>query len=396
MPKQRFEIIDALRGFALGGVVLVHMAEQYYAGPTPADWMTEVNGVGDQIVKGIIDIFFRGKFYAIFSFLFGLSFYIQLKSAEKKQGGFELRFLWRSILLLGIGYLHQLFYRGDILTIYAMLVPFFLPFHRIRNLWVLITATIMFIGLPKFLYYAIFGTKALFGIASMDFNADEQLYMETITSGSFWEVALLNLDYGMRTKMAFQLGIFGRFFYTLGYFLLGLVIGRLNIFQNLVNYKGKITNALIFSAALVAASLVLAMVTFSMAKQPVDFQSWDQIIALNFLDLINLGLAGVIVTGFMLLYTKTRWHIFLVFFAPYGRMALTNYVVQSIVFTWVFFGYGLGLIGSINTALLALMAIFMIMIQTILSKFWLRYFHYGPLEWLWRSATYFSPQPFKK
>ncbi|MEL6356895.1 MAG: DUF418 domain-containing protein, partial [Bacteroidota bacterium] len=103
----RIVIIDSLRGFALAGVALVHVTEQYLAGPAPEGFMEGLNGIPDNIIQGIIGFFFIGKFYAIFSILFGLSFAIQMESAAKKGGDFSLRFLWRAVLLFIIGYVHQ-------------------------------------------------------------------------------------------------------------------------------------------------------------------------------------------------------------------------------------------------------------------------------------------------
>ena len=121
IKTNRINSIDALRGFALAGVVLVHMVEQYIAGPAPEGFLEGLNGIPDQIVQGFIQLFLTGKVFALFSILFGLSFTIQMQSAEKKGVKFGGRFLWRAVLLFIIGYFHQLFYRGDILTIYAVL-----------------------------------------------------------------------------------------------------------------------------------------------------------------------------------------------------------------------------------------------------------------------------------
>jgi uncharacterized protein len=132
--KKRFQIIDALRGFALAGIVIVHMVENYLGAPASETAMAATHqGIADNVVDGFIYLFLRGKFFALFSFLFGLSFYIQMNNADKRGSSLNGRFLWRLLLLFLIGYLHHLFYRGDILTIYALLGIFLIPFHRMRN-----------------------------------------------------------------------------------------------------------------------------------------------------------------------------------------------------------------------------------------------------------------------
>ena len=103
IQSKRIHSVDALRGFALAGVALVHMLEQYIAGPPIEGFMEGVNSLPDQIIQGLMPIFFTGKFFALFSILFGLSFAIQMQSAEKKNIKFGKRFLWRAALLFIIG-----------------------------------------------------------------------------------------------------------------------------------------------------------------------------------------------------------------------------------------------------------------------------------------------------
>ena len=108
--KSRMGIVDSLRGFSLAGIVIVHMVENYAGGPVPEEAMAIANqGVLDLVINGFILLFLRGKFFALFSFLFGLSFFIMMDSADQRQEDFKGTFFWRLCLLLGIGYLHHLF-----------------------------------------------------------------------------------------------------------------------------------------------------------------------------------------------------------------------------------------------------------------------------------------------
>lgn len=399
LPKSdRINSIDALRGFALAGVALVHMVEQYIAGPSPEGFMEGLSGIPDQIVQGIIGVFFTGKFFALFSILFGLSFSIQMESADKKSVKFEGRFLWRAVLLFGIGYIHQLFYRGDILTIYAVLAPFLIPFYRISTKWIFISVGFVFLGIPRFLSFMIFGSESLTGIHSM-MDADHEMiriYFDTIQHGSLLEVFRANAGYGMLTKIDFQLSFFGRFYYTFGYFLIGLWLGRTGIFKNLFTYIKPIKNVLLWSVVGVLVSIVIAVATFAMAPQPIDNSSWQFVFGMNFFDWISIFMTSIILCGFLLLYQRPTWEKRLSFFVPYGRMALTNYMMQSIIGTFIFFGWGLGYLGQIRSLFLLGMALVLIFLQTLFSKYWLKKFKYGPLEWLWRSGTYLKWQPFLK
>ncbi|MEM9836319.1 MAG: DUF418 domain-containing protein [Bacteroidota bacterium] len=390
--KSRIVIIDALRGFALAGVALAHFTEQYIAGPPPAGFMEGLNGLPDQIVQGLIGFLISGKFFALFSILFGLSFFIQMDAADRRGQDFSLRFLWRAVLLFVIGYVHQLFYRGDILTIYAMLVPFLIPFHRLNSRWILLAAGIFFLSVPRFISYFIWGNEALFGLPSDWNNPLEEAYYATIKSGSLTEVFAQNAVYGMKTKMNYQLLFMGRFYYTFGYFLLGLWIGKVGIFQAWQEKLPWIRKVLKYTAISIVPMVMLGGLAFSLAPQPIDFSSIFHVLALNNMEWANVAMTIIIMCGFVLLYPKRWWHRKLAFFAPYGRMALTNYIVQALIGTCFFFGWGLGFLGEVRTLYLFLLAIGVIGLQAIWSKWWLQHFKYGPLEWLWRSATYLKWQ----
>jgi len=393
---KRIHSVDALRGFALAGVALVHMVEQYIAGASPEGFMEGVNSLPDQIIQGLLQLFFTGKFFALFSILFGLSFAIQMQSAEEKNTNFGFRFLWRALLLFGIGYVHQLFYRGDILTIYAFLAPFIIPFYRISNKWILIAAGFIFLGIPRFIAFALLGNESATGIHSIMDNQNAFIndYFNIIQNGSLWDVFKINATYGMQTKIDFQVSLFGRLYYTFGYFLIGLWLGKIGLFKQLTTYSKKVKTFMLWSIVTLLLSFVATFVTFATMPQPIDNGSWQFVFGMNFMDWFNIAMTSIILSGFLLLYQKETWKRKLLFFAPYGRMALSNYIFQSILGTYILFGWGLGYLGQIRSSLLFVTALLFIFIQTEISKYWLQTFKYGPLEWLWRSGTYLKWQPF--
>lgn len=131
--QERIEVIDVLRGFTLLGIILVHFTEQYYAGQPPKVHENYgAHNLADMIVLGFIGIFISGKFFMIFSFLFGMSFFIQLDKSDDSPA-FLFRFAWRLIVLFIIGLVHHLHYRGDILTIYAVLGFGLLLCHKLPD-----------------------------------------------------------------------------------------------------------------------------------------------------------------------------------------------------------------------------------------------------------------------
>jgi len=168
----RIRSIDALRGIALAGIVICHMVENFIGAPAPEEFNTAVHpGMIDTIVDGLIFFFLRGKFIALFSFLFGLSFFIQMDNGARRGTNFGGRFLWRLCILLLIGYAHSLFYRGDILTIYAFLGIFLIPFYKVDNKWVLGCAALLFLGLGRVIVFSITNGDSIWG-GKIDISPD--------------------------------------------------------------------------------------------------------------------------------------------------------------------------------------------------------------------------------
>ena len=127
-----------------------------------------------------------------------------------------------------------------------------------------------------------------------------------------------------------------------------------------------------------------------------DGFNWWSVLGMTGMDIFNSCLTAVILCGFLLLYTKTTWQNRFDKLAPYGRTALTNYFFQSVIGTFIFFGWGLGYIGHLSNRTTFILAFIIIIGQAIFSSWWLKRFKYGPLEWLWRTGTYLKWQAFKR
>ena len=395
---ERIGIIDALRGFALAGIVFTHMLENFIAAPTPVAVSEALNpGLIDQIVTGITDFLFRGKFFALFSFLFGISFFIQMDNGHKRGGYFGWRFLWRLVLLFGIGCIHSMFYRGDILMVYALLGVFLIPFYKVRTKWVLVVAALIFLGIGRYIVFYFTQGDPLFVMGEL--NPDSPAiaaYIETLKHGSFSEVGYSNGLQGNLWKAEFQFGVFNRGYLTFAFFLLGFVMGRIGFFKNFKTEKRFTKRLWLWGLLLMLVSIAGMAGIFATLGPEVEFNTWPPMVGLTFYDLMNLGMTAIIVGVFVILYKKKTAGSFLQKFIPYGKMALTNYVLQSIVGTFIFFGWGLGYITKIPNSVTFVIAIAMIVTQMWFSKIWLTYFKYGPLEWIWRSLTFFKQFPFKR
>ena len=368
--SNRIIIIDALRGFSLAGVCIVHMNEQYMAAAVPENLMEITNNIFDQILSGIIQFFIIGKFFALFSILFGLSFFIQMDAGANRNKNYELQFLRRALLLFIIRYAHHLFYLGDILTIYALLAPFLIPFYRISNTWILLISGLFLISIPRLIAYTFLGNESAFGLPSMlDPNSTvHTTYINTLKNGTLLDVFRTNGSMGMLHKLDFQIGVFGRFYLTFGYFLIGLWLGKIGLFRRIEEKKSLIKRWLIISIIYFITSIAIVAGIFFIAPQPIDFGSWIHVLGINILDWANISYTIVILTSCILLYRTKRGLRFFLFFTAYGRIALSNYILQSLIGTFLLFGWGMRLIGKLQTRYLVIIAIALIVIQGIVSK----------------------------
>lgn len=398
---ERIELIDVLRGFTLLGIILVHMVEQYYAGAPPQKAMNYNNHFwGDEIVQALIFIFVTGKFYMIFSFLFGLSFFIQFSKSDGS-AKFYVRFLWRLIILFAIGWLHNIHYRGDILTIYAMLGVGLLIFHNLPDKLMLILAIAMTINVPSFFIRGIeaLTTTPAEATETNPFGGDDEVnerYFDTLKSGNYMAILQANIP-EFKSKIEFQVSS-GRVFITLGLFLLGHYAGRKKFFENIVQhlaalkkYRNRslwtILGVILFSAAFFGGAELLSLKLSNEVSWMVGGLVYD---------IMNAALALIYVCVLILLYQKEKWQSRLQHFYEVGRMGLTTYLMQTVIGVLIFFGFGLNLLNVLGAALSASIALLIFYVQILFSKWWLSQFNYGPVEWLWRSLTYWKVQPFKK
>jgi uncharacterized protein len=395
LRKDRIEIIDILRGFALLGIIIVHFTEQYYAGQPPevhADMITR--SLGDKILMGFIGILVQGKFYMIFSFLFGLSFLIQLNKSDRS-GRFALRFSWRLIVLFLIGLLHHLHYRGDILTIYAVLGFALLLSYRLPDRVLLILSFLLIINIPSVvvrLYDAFTGT-------SSTPNADQTAllkYFDTMKSGNYLSILQANW-YELIPKFKFQVS-FGRIYITTGLFLLGLLVGRKKFFEHWQEQMPVIKRLMKTSLWTLLGCILFSLAFFGGAQaMKIEMNpSFQFAIGGLLFDIFNACVATLYTTGILQLYREEKWQRRLMAFYFPGRMGLTTYLTQSFFGVLIFFSIGLGLLGDYGASVWVGVGLVVFVFQVYFSQWWLSRFRYGFFEWLWRSATYFKWQEFKK
>jgi len=364
VQKNRIHAVDALRGFALAGIVIAHVLEQFLAGfPTEEMRAVMFTGPIDYVVDTVSFWIIRGKFFALFSLLFGLSFFIQMDNAEKSGVHYKTRYLWRLLVLLGIGMFHNFFYSGDILVIYVLFGFLLIPFYSVSNKVVLALAVFLFLGGGRFLSFGIFGNESILALNIENFD---EKYMAAITGGTIMEVWRVNFI-ALIGKFNFQMGVLGRGYLTFAFFLLGMWIGRTRLLENLQTNATILKKIILWSFIGTLAMIPVFWYLFSQMDSIFDFTSWWSMFALSAYDNFNFFFTIFLAAGFVYLFELPKMQKTLSWFAPYGRMALTNYVFQSLIGTFLFFNWGLGYMGQLRNIELLLIAFLIIGAQMIIS-----------------------------
>jgi uncharacterized protein len=425
--RKRIEGVDALRGWALLSIGVIHFMEQFLGAMPPADHITySQHGLADRLIESLGMVFIRGKGFALFSFLFGLSFALQMDKAEERSPGsdFRPRFAWRLGILGSIGALHGLLYGGDILLIYAVLGFPMLLFYRLGTRWLIVPALLLILGMPRIAYQtAVFltaqpkvaetkvtqnpdgtETKKLLSPEDASRQAEAARHWETLTHGSFTGVLRANASKTLSNKVEFQLGFMGRGYQTFGLFLLGLWAGRRRLFENVEENLATFRRAFrwsVWPTAIISVVALAGMTWVAFHPQPSDGNFgnpwvWQAVVAISLYDAWNFAMTVCYISGFVLLFRKAQVRHWLGLLAPVGRLALTNYLAQTIFGSFLFMGFGFGLLGTVGSSLTLPIGLAFFALCARASTLWLKHYHYGPVEWLWRSLTLLRIQPFRR
>jgi uncharacterized protein len=393
MAKNRLVTVDALRGFALLGIMLAHFIFWHTAGPLPETVYAQHKDIGSSVARFFTDIFISGKFFAFFSFLFGLSFYLQTGEGN---GNVVRRFAWRITILLFIGLVHHAFWQGDILSIYAPLGFLLLVGRRLSNRWVLALGLLLVMNLPG----KIIGLVQLLSHPTPgggnfgDFAATATEYDKLIETGSWLQIIKYNLLH-LSTKFNFQIES-GRLYMTMGFFLLGLFVGRMKWFEKGVEARAVWRRLCKRSAVIGGVCLVIGLgliISNEVLKLKLEQSQTVGYFFSYLLDAFSAAMVVFYVSGLALLMFRRRWQSFFYSLAPVGKMALTSYLTQTIFGLLFFWGVGFGFYTKTSPGGNYLIAIGFFVLQVYFSKWWLKAFYYGPVEWLWRSATLLKMQP---
>ena len=365
-PSTRIDAIDVLRGIALFGVLAVNLVTEFRVSIFQQFLPDLAQGTSaDRAVESFVSLALESKAFSLFSLLFGLGLAIQFERLARS--GSPLRWLVRRLaVLLVIGLIHLLLiWNGDILTEYALAGFVVLPFLFAPR-WALLAGCVAFILLylilPLLSLPVPWPTPAWMQQHVHEANA-------VYATGNAADVLRFSIR-EIHALLPLHIYVFPR---TVALFLLGAFIWRTSLFKEAAKQE-----ATLFPVASVC--LIVGWLLTSTAPNVLSA------LAPVFL---ALGYAASVI-WLMTSTTVGRW---LEPVGALGRMAFTNYLLQSVVFGWIFFGYGLGLFGKLGAAPTIAIGVVVYGIQVLLSSWWLRHFRFGPVEWLWRSLMYGTRQP---
>ncbi len=378
--RPRIDLVDALRGFALVGLFVVHCVEHFEIGGKPAQapaWLQALDGQ----VHHAVFFLFGGKAYGIFAALFGLSFFIQLDAGARRGEDLRVRFLWRLAVLAAIGYVNGLIYCGDILTIIAVLGLPLVALQRVPSRVLGWLAAFFLLGVPAWWTVG----RVLFAGYVPEAPSHWSLYGQycaLYARAPLGEMLAANATGGQTLRFLFTYES-GRYLQMFGLFLCGLLVGRSRVLENPVRavrfgWRALVLGGVGFVVLWPIASWIESFAPEGVARYMVAriTGSW-----------VGLAQIAVLVGGFTLLYQATRAGRWLKPLAAYGRTSLTAYMTQSLFWVPLYYGFGFALYNKLGATLSVLVGLPFLAAHIAAANLWLRNYQYGPLEWFWRACT---------
>jgi uncharacterized protein len=403
LQNERSDILDVLRGFALLGVMLDNlMGFTGWSFFTQSQREALVTWPADGIVALSELTFINGKFYSLFSLLFGIGFSIILIRNEQK-GINPLKIFYRRLfilLLIGAGHLFLL-WEGDILFLYALIGMSLPLFRKFSDRALVVTATLLILS-PIILdcLYILFHAKPGDGLERLAMSTDIR---NGIPTDSTYANYLFKSGSGFHEWRNWQAsGWAYRYSYildsnripkVLGMFLLGFYAGRKMMYLHLENYVWLFKKLRLWGFV-VGIPAAIASTYYEIFEKHIPAPIGLGHTFFYAISVVPLCLAYTSVI--CLRWLKKKGNSKLKVLAPMGRMALTNYLMQTIIGITLYYGVGFGFGGNIGPVIFVPIGLVVYALQIAYSNWWFKYFNYGPMEWIWRQLTYGKRLPFRK
>ncbi len=379
MKNERINLIDALRGIALIGIFIIHGIEHFELFQAPGHGLVDLSTL-DAIIFKWTFILISGKAYSLFAIMFGVSFIIQTYEEHPFDKVSMGKYLWRLFILFGFGFINSLLYRGDILHMYAVLaLPLLLIVYMPDKIqWSIFTILILLIPF----WIQVFFTESKNVWMPIDRNLDADAAI-AYTQGSIWDVISFNLDKGRLIVWSWCVNT-GKVFQIIALFTLGMILGRKRFFQNIRQKQSVLIKTAI-------ASFVLILILHFLQKpilRKIPIIKSHYMIGKTIYESYYAFLYTVLVyCTLSLLYLKTLQSKTWKLLANMGRMSLSNYILNAITGVCLFYGFGMGLYDYLGSTLTLIFILLSLVCHGIFSYMWLKHFHQGPFEYLWKILT---------
>jgi len=394
-PASRIVEVDIVRGFALFGVLLVNM---YGFGADSIAW----NFPTDKLAFAVMRVFFESKSWTLFSMLFGFGFAVQLQRAHAR--GFRILpiYLRRLAVLFVLGAAHALLYDGDILMLYAELGLGLLVVRRLPTRTLLLLAVGLMLVFPLARLVSTrdrhAGSEEIRSAGEARARLERAQRTHVYATGSLAEVAADNASAIPANPLEdvnspeSGLAVFAMF-------LLGFSVGRSGVLRDIPGHAAPIARVrawgLGFGFSAMAAERVLAATAgyavFRSQRAGPGVQFAGDLLFAFGIAALALGYAATLI----LAAQTPRGRAALAPLAGVGRLALTVYLTQTLMFTTLFYGYGFGQAFRLGPGAVTAWAVMIFAVQVVVCQWWSRRFRFGPMEWLWRSLTYLKWQPLR-
>ncbi|PSL34952.1 DUF418 domain-containing protein [Chitinophaga ginsengisoli] len=391
-PSQRITLLDTIRGIALLGILLMNI--QVY---TLFDFLTPVqvralhwdNSSTLVPTQFLLDIFIRGQFYSIYSFLFGLGCYLMLEKNTRLGLNGRRLYLRRLMVMLVFSAIHCALWFGDVLHMYAILgVPLIFFYDRKVSVIIKWAAGIFLFGILLDVCTTIFFPRVLPSSVQGVFSQDRLHIINTFQHGTFREI--MDTQYGLLMKRltATVRNNLNAYQHTFVLFLLGLIAGKTRFFHRITELRPAIKRTVLILLPFALATKVIA----SLSSLDVHFFSpeksvYEQLLT-NIMRFTGMLLTTLVYVGGLTLLLHNNHSRLSGWIGNAGRLGLTNYLAQTVICMLLFYPFGLGLTGKLTLYQSLLLALMIYIVQVIYSNIWLRYYSMGPLEAVWRRFTY--------
>ncbi|PTL84353.1 DUF418 domain-containing protein [Vitiosangium sp. GDMCC 1.1324] len=407
--SERLILLDILRAVALCGVFVsnayMHLSGRGLLPKESAEALlsTRVDVVTDFLFTRLV----AEKAMSMFSFLFGLGFSIQMGRAEARGASVVSVYSRRLgvLLLIGLTHLFALWY-GDVLNLYAMTGFVLLLFRKLPDKRLLVWSLVLIIGAPLVVtavmtYVPLLASspEAVQEASKANMANVAAIRSETLAafqSGSYLTTARANAIFYWKIflkPMTFAHGLI-----SLGRFLLGLLAGRRRIFHDVEANRPLFRRLIGWGLVLAVLGNGVGLLVDHLLKAGVFSRPalWWRLLFQSVWEVGVLGLTAFYVAGLSLLFLRPRARRFLAVLAPAGQMALTNYLSQTVISQFIYYGYGFNLIGKLRPLPCLALMFGLFWVQVLVSHLWLARFRFGPVEWVWRSLTYGKSQPMRR